>query len=65
MQILSPRDLYRARIENVERLASALGVEPPPRIGSETIYQQRLVGVVLAELRRDEVKTAFEQLTRF
>lgn len=50
---LSVDDLREARIENVERLAHALGVKHPFKTPNRVVYRQRLVGAVLAQLRRE------------
>jgi hypothetical protein len=45
--------LYEAKIENVERLALALGVRLPPRQGRDRGYARRLVRAVLKGLQED------------
>jgi hypothetical protein len=48
--------LYEAKVENVERLAYALGVRLPPRHGRDTQYARRLVRAVLKGLQDDKRK---------
>jgi hypothetical protein len=45
--------LYEARVENVERLALALGVRLPPRQGRDHQYARKLVRAVLRGLDED------------
>jgi hypothetical protein len=61
---LSIDDLREARLENVERLASALGVKPPFKTANKVVYKQRLVGAVLSQLRRDAQRAELERLNR-
>jgi hypothetical protein len=45
--------LYDARVENLERLAVALGVKLPPQRGDHRKYTRQLVRVVLRGLEED------------
>jgi len=45
--------LHEARVENLERLATALGVRLPPRKGDRHKYARTLVRVVLRGLEED------------
>ncbi len=45
--------LHEARVENLERLAAALGVRLPPRKGDYRKYTRQLVRVVLRGLEED------------
>jgi hypothetical protein len=45
--------LYEARVENVERLALALGIRLPPRQGRDRQYARKLVRAVLRGLEED------------
>lgn len=72
--------LRRARIENIERLAKALGVPvsgtPGAKKGDDkrrevtgnararAAYQNQLVNAVMRELRRDAMRAEFERLAR-
>lgn len=49
--------LYDAKLENVERLANALGVRLPPRQGRDSQYTRRLVRAVLKGLQDDKRKS--------
>lgn len=49
--------LLEARVENVERLALALGVRLPPRAGRERQYARKLVRAVLRGLAEDRRAT--------
>jgi hypothetical protein len=64
MTSLSLDDLREARLENVERLANALGVKRPFKTANHTVYRQRLVGAVLSQLRREAEKAELERLHR-
>jgi hypothetical protein len=46
--------LYEARVENVERLAIALGVKLPPYRGDHRKYARALVRAVLKGLEEDQ-----------
>lgn len=48
--------LLEARVENVERLALALGVRLPPRQGRDRQYARKLVRLVLRGLAEDRRK---------
>lgn len=48
--------LREARIENVERLALALGMRLPPRQGKDRQYARKLVRLVLRALADDRRK---------
>jgi len=50
---LSADCLYEARVENLERLAAALGVRLPPRQTDHRKYARQLVRVVLRGLDQD------------
>lgn len=48
--------LLEARVENVERLATALGIRLPPRQGRDRQYARKLVRAVLRGLEEDRRK---------
>ena len=48
-----PTVTYEARVENVERLATALGVRLPPRQGDRRKYARLLVRAVMRGLEQD------------
>ena len=48
--------LLEARVENVERLALALGVRLPPRSAKDRQYARKLVRLVLRGLAEDRRK---------
>ena len=48
--MLDAECLYEAKLENVERLASSLGVRLPPQQGSRIAYSRKLVRLVLKAL---------------
>jgi hypothetical protein len=48
--------LLEARVENVERLALALGVRLPPKQGKDRAYARKLVRLVLRGLAEDRRK---------
>lgn len=75
LMLLDVSLLRRARIENIERLAKALGVpvkgEQPERkrdvmttTRARAAYQNQLVNAVMRELRRDAMRAEFERLAR-
>lgn len=45
--------LYEARVENLERLALALGIRLPPKQGRDRQYARKLVRLVLRGLEED------------
>jgi len=49
--------LHEARVENLERLAAALGVRLPPRKGDYRKYARALVRLVLRGLDEDRRRT--------
>jgi hypothetical protein len=51
--VLDADCLYEARVENVERLAMALGVRLPPYRGSHVAYSRKLVRLVMKGLEKD------------
>jgi hypothetical protein len=51
--MLDAECLYEARVENVERLAIALGVRLPAQQGSRIAYSRKLVRLVLKAMQRD------------
>jgi len=53
--------LRRARLENVERLAKALGVEPPKR-RRDPQYATQLVSAVATKIRRDAMMEELRKL---
>lgn len=55
--------LYEARVENVERLALALGIRLPPKQGRDRQYARKLVRAVMKGLEEDRRKNRF-QLSR-
>jgi hypothetical protein len=48
--------LHDARLENLERLALALGLRLPPRQGRDRQYARKLVKTVLRGLEEDRRK---------
>ncbi|APR75718.1 Hypothetical protein A7982_01064 [Minicystis rosea] len=48
--------MHEARVENLERLALALGVRLPPRQGRDRNYARKLVRAVLRGLEEDRRK---------
>ena len=54
--------LRRARLENVERLAKSLGVDPPRR-RRDTVYHSQLVTAVASKIRRDAMLDELRKLT--
>ena len=50
---LSADCLHEARVENLERLATALGVKLPPRRGDRRKYARQLVRLVMRGLEED------------
>lgn len=55
--------LRRARIENVERLAKALGVDVPRR-RRDNVYANQLVSAVATKIRREAMMEELRRLTR-
>ena len=53
--------LRRARLENVERLAKALGVDPPKR-RRDPAYATQLVSAVATKIRRDAMMEELRKL---
>jgi hypothetical protein len=54
--------LRRARLENIERLAKAIGVDAPRR-KRDTVYASQLVSAVASKLRRDAMMDELKKLT--
>jgi hypothetical protein len=54
--------LRRARIENVERLAKALGVDVPRR-RRDNVYANQLVSAVATKIRREAMMEELRRLT--
>jgi hypothetical protein len=54
--------LRRARLENIERLAKAIGIDPPRR-RRDTVYANQLVNAVASKLRRDAMMDELRKLT--
>jgi hypothetical protein len=54
--------LRRARLENVERLAKAIGIDPPRR-RRDTVYASQLVNAVASKIRRDAMMDELKRLT--
>ena len=54
--------LRRARLENVERLAKAIGIDPPRR-RRDTVYANQLVNAVASKIRRDAMMDELKKLT--
>jgi hypothetical protein len=54
--------LRRARLENIERLAKAIGVEPPRR-RRDNVYANQLVNAVASKIRRDAMMDELKRLT--
>ncbi|MFO0611169.1 MAG: hypothetical protein U0414_01180 [Polyangiaceae bacterium] len=55
--------LRRARLENIERLAKAIGVDAPKRARRDTVYASQLVSAVASKLRRDAMMDELKRLT--
>jgi hypothetical protein len=53
--------LRRARLENIERLARAIGVEAPRR-RRDTVYANQLVNAVASKLRRDAMMDELKRI---
>jgi hypothetical protein len=51
--ILDADCLLEAKVENVERLAVALGIRLPPNRGSRVAYSRKLVRLVLKHLEQE------------
>jgi hypothetical protein len=51
--ILDAECLLEAKVENVERLAVALGLRLPPYRGSRVAYSRKLVRIVLKHLEQE------------
>jgi hypothetical protein len=56
---LSTECLHEARVENLERLAAALGVKLPPRRGDRRKYARTLVRIVAKALQEDRRRHLF------
>ncbi len=54
--------LRRAKIENVERLAKAMGVEAPKR-RRDSVYANQLVSAIATKIRRDAMMDELKRLT--
>ncbi len=54
--------LRRASIENVERLAKAMGVDVPKR-KRDTVYANQLVSAVATRIRREAMMEELRKLT--
>lgn len=54
--------LRRARIENIERLAKALGVDAPRR-RRDAVYANQLVSAVATKIRREAMMDELRRLT--
>jgi hypothetical protein len=50
--------LQEARVENLERLAIALGMRLPPRKGDRKKYARQLIRVVLRGLEEDRRRSS-------
>jgi hypothetical protein len=55
--------LRRANIENVERLAKAMGVDAPRRAKRDLVYANQLVSAVATKIRRDAMMDELRKLT--
>ncbi len=51
--ILDAECLLEAKVENVERLAMAIGVRLPPHRGNRSTYARKLVRLVLKRLEQE------------
>jgi hypothetical protein len=51
--ILDATCLLEAKVENVERLAIALGLRLPPPKGNRSVYARKLVRLVLKHLQQE------------
>jgi hypothetical protein len=60
--LLDPSLLRRARTENIERLAKAMGVEPPRR-RRDPAYHSQLVSAVASRIRREAMMDELKRLT--
>ena len=54
--------LRRAKIENIERLAKSLGVDPPRR-KRDAVYANQLVSAVATKIRREAMMDELRRLT--
>lgn len=54
--------LRRANVDNLERLARALGVDTPKR-RRDTLYQNQLVSALASRIRRDAMMDELKRLT--
>lgn len=54
--------LRRAKLENLERLAKALGVALPRR-KRDVIYERQLVAALASRIQRDAMLDEFRRLT--
>jgi hypothetical protein len=54
--------LRRAKLENIERLATSLGVELPRR-KRDAIYANQLVSAVASKIRRDSMLDELRRIT--
>jgi hypothetical protein len=61
--ILDADCLLEAKVENVERLAVALGLRLPPYKGSHIAYSRKLVRLVLKQLEHERY-AAYRNRTR-
>ncbi len=53
--------LRRASLENVERLAKAIGVDAPRR-RRDTVYANQLVNAVASKIRRDAMMDELKRI---
>jgi hypothetical protein len=60
--LLDPSLLRRARTENIERLAKAMGVEAPRR-RRDPSYHSQLVSAVASRIRREAMMDELKRLT--
>ena len=60
--LLDPSLLRRARLENIERLAKSLGVDPPRR-RRDSVYHSQLVNSVASKIRREAMMQELRRLT--
>lgn len=61
--ILDADCLLEAKVENVERLALALGLRLPPYKGSRIAYSRKLVRLVLKQIEQERY-AAYRNRTR-
>ncbi len=51
--IIDAQCLYEARIENVERLATSLGLELPTHVCKDRAYTRKLIRIVIEKISKE------------